>query len=1765
MNLPSKTDADGTPRGKGPAWLGSGAARGRSSPKQAASWHQNRSGPADPDANRNLIRAVVAVFAVGLFAAFAFFLLLRLERTPVIVFRAGEYPRQMPPLAFAQEDAELLGRVNATNLRLVGDEPPLLQSRQSLDQFREALKSAGRQHRFGRGQNAVLVHLAAHGMVNSDGDACLVPSHGDPLDSKTWLKLTDILQALTDEPALKETKKLILLDCQRVLSCWRAGWLENHFDAALPSALSKVNDPNLYVITAAGDDEIAWPAAELRGSVFGHFLAQALQGPDSQRGGSVTLAGLYRTLLEQVDNYALTHRGAHQRPVLWHVGRRVLVDTKGKLVDAGGAATSAPPPADFGIAYVSWFKRKSLETLQAKHDAVAAGAELVGSSPSSSFTSAASAPRSLRYVWQLYANRRSPPAESGQLPAYVTNPVAWADVQQRVAAVGERVFAGEEYQTTAGAEIESLVRDLQNDDKWRPAGALPRLNVTLAERTGPSSRSSRTPARPDSSPAQNLLLEYISRKAEPPKQRELLSAPGINEPRLIHDIHAALAERLPAADARQRLAAAAAMLAQYRQQAPGSETLIEGQFIALLSAGLPAGDSAASLLTTALETRQAAERAATPLDIRVHYAVERLLNQADDRRRQAEDAYYLGIQPQNAERAWRESLGEDNNTNGYRAAEARGSRLAAALALRDEIWAELPLLAEWHLAQAHWSQSPQGAASSQAIEAMLRLLEAQDADRSSGEGLGVFALSRSIERMIQSRDEPATFDNVDGQLQAAADAVEKDWRRAVGEFQRVYEVAVKEVDFRTGEGYRVAESAFCMPPLGVKDGAKELDPFAELMLLAAGSRTPRTAATKGEPAKVADSRRLLRELHRALEYPFDRPYDVHRADDAWAEAESGELNSADEIFGGRKERIARILDEYNKLSAPAEWDSGRTAIAATVGLRQWDARVRVASPWLTLFSDDEKTPARRLQKYDGRHFIAFQAYRALGDYWGTGQSPDAASPGAQTMPFFADAIERCRQALAASEGAAALRYDPPGGEGTVGLADFAAAQPPALAALKEWKAIAFPAGALTSGAGRSRLRVSLEPLLRDGSQAAAMPKGVATLSIRSADGTTPSEQVEFADGQPAEAVPMPISRTSPTTIEARLPAEKSGSSPALAVRLWYRGHVRTAPLPEPGGGQFIEYTVARPNYPPPTILVQGKDTIRGAVLFVFDCSASMQGPNFREAKAQLQRVLTQMQGEGELGGALHVGLMAYGRRTDGASGWYERLKRREDANNLTAAGMQQLGANPRFKELHPHPDDDVETLVSPRTGTAQAVLARLQQLQETECVGVTPLYYAIKSAMDAIRGDSELRVGRIVVISDGVNTPYSCGYDQQARRYIPNPTTLAVNNDDYAALDRALAETAGSISVSVHLFGVQGPGFETLQRQDLERLDQTHPNFQLDAVPNPARLYDSILASFPKSKIELRAAESGTPPQPLAFRVAQPVAGWPGDGLLRRQLDARTVLLQPAGENRQFTQSLWLLGGERVVLDYDGGARDTPLTLAPDGFRDRGGAGAKPPRGEAGRQLIVDAMDPERSGTRVTRLNFRLRDREPRRNFTPRPKYIWLEVKPAGRAADKTASVFPLVDPLWRDNVNLPWLEAPVEGWPDDCQSARVQLWFRDTELGQPVATLDRSSPGKSLTRGSEQWQLEQSGGTAGEPRRITVACRPEGSAASVDTLLRRGVWLWPPPDKTTRRYQRDGALAIHEFTYERPENSPIDVRIVDREQFAADAYAVEFEYSLAN
>jgi hypothetical protein len=111
---------------------------------------------------------------------------------------------------------------------------------------------------------------------------------------------------------------------------------------------------------------------------------------------------------------------------------------------------------------------------------------------------------------------------------------------------------------------------------------------------------------------------------------------------------------------------------------------------------------------------------------------------ADDQRRKAEDGLFLGdLRQQDG----------DEPTAAYKAVAEHSDRLSEWLRLRDEVWSELPLLAEWHLSRLRLRPASAGSevVSNLANDSLVDLIEQS------------VALDWHLKRLAKSRDDGGDF------------------------------------------------------------------------------------------------------------------------------------------------------------------------------------------------------------------------------------------------------------------------------------------------------------------------------------------------------------------------------------------------------------------------------------------------------------------------------------------------------------------------------------------------------------------------------------------------------------------------------------------------------------------------------------------------------------------------------------------------------------------------------------------------------------------------------------------------------------------------------------------------------------------------------------------------------------------------------------------------------------------------------------------------
>lgn len=1781
----------------GPAWRGNRKAGGKV--KATPDWKTHKPKDSNDELKFRVKRTLLWIGCVALFVAFVLFLIPP-RNTPLVVFRASEYPLQFPPLALAQEDESYLRSVSPSNL-------PLLQAATfrffssnenqtdedgTPERFLSQLKSIKPSGPGWFSRNAVIIHIAAHGLVNENGQACLVPPNADAYDTRKWLPLSKFLKDICTLPNLQGARKLVVLDCNRISTKWRSGVLDNRFADQLPSVVKQVADPDLYVLNSTSPGQIGWAAPELRGSVFGHFLGRGLRGeaslqyPNDRKRYVVTLVELRDYLAANVDHYVRERRGARQVPML------ICGPDGEKLADRDDVPIVA---ADW------WLLWRTPEPPRAPYDVLAEAKKLMEPNGSQ--------PASLQLAWEAYQRRAAAQTDdrTSDLPAawrrgFILDPVRWAALEQRLLALEERLFAGEDYQKRLASQLAAIAAELSSED-WQEFPETQSANNLRLTRWKALAAAASRPS--DEVKAQDLSQLYDEWLKAAPEAQPRISFPDDEQPRAIRELinRFGLDQEPDLQNSFEqfnfdRLASVLKFLRLPADAPPvvGEQYPVEAHFLKLLSSSSSLNPTAERLLPVALRTRSLAEQAATPLDIRTHYALELLVNRADAERRGAEDMYFLGDQGSleglgvagddaernSAERRWSRAQGffnkeheriwEAENT-GYLAARRWGEQLGEMFLLRDEIWATMPYLSEWYFRR--WrlelvQESPAIATFQQNITALTAVLDLN------------IVFSEQLERLLSKRDREQDLREELSGLAVAYTTLKTNWDSLRALPNADSEVRSKaEIRFQPGDEVRRIEQVMHTP---LYHGARVQDLLSKYHLTLVewsndmpepparanrAAKKPAAEDTAATPVGIAPEaadeieflegyRAFLIRYHRVLSHEFKKPYEkdleLLRLDKEHQFAIDRQVRQPSIQKQSLWQTLGSVLGDYNVALGKNPVSVGTTTRAdqARDELSVWDRRVRTSAFWLGCFNRDLNapalgipTPTAWLREVDHWHLTCWHGYRVLQDFWGNGL------PGDRGRQFFDLVAEHCSRAAQAKN--LPFQYD------------IAGAKVENLEDLQEARKVAHSAG----------LEVQVPPLqspdpvpadgvpfeakttqrIEADRQAASFPPGFAGFYLSRAGVVKQLDNsiVEYLGNPRLNRAPVELferlsNPPGPRPIAGKIQATKLEKPPvALEGRVWYRGHIWSSAfdlyheVPRTG----IKFVHRRESYSAPTVQVTGDGAPSGAVMFVFDMSASMATPDMRFAMAHaaLTGIIKDLK---TVPDGLKVGLMAYGHRTPNVDDWpkkgdqvlYKRALYHDSLNNLTPAGEALKADLARF----PHPDRDIEPLLRPDAGWPDLIEGRLASLKIERCLGVTPLYAAIADAVEAVEAVPGVDSHQVIVLSDGVNMPYNCAPD---RGWID-----AHQNDlDFKELKRVLAKSR-RVKVRVVLFGglaADPPARAKLELAQLAELQSAgpEPGFVVDVVPKLEGIKKSIMDAFEKPTFEVVAADRERPAVGrLPFNSIWTYPQWPAPGdLLVPQ--AHQVVVRGPRLSSPLVDQLQLGGGEALLIDYQGA--NAKLEYLPDliepfyrALLERNGNYSGPDL-PVPIETVKPIVGPPNGETRPTTFRLRMGSKDNRR-YIPWPRHVWAEIRPLNPPAKFKDLNFQIADLKFEDKTRTPILHFPIPNWPIAAEGAAIDIWLRYGSPAQfPSTTIspaDQQLPaiaGKKFGLEGVEFRVQQQI-VEGTSRKITVTER-HPTDTPLARLYRTRVQLSPPADVIERLYipasgTSSTSEVVHTFHY---------------------------------
>jgi hypothetical protein len=265
---------------------------------------------------------IYVLLGAGLLGLFLYLLLVRPKRTPMLMFTGIGYSAPTPPNEWVLEDRDALSKLSQT-LTLEEITGSWIGEK---SEARVALGERLAEHQgLRRGLRTIreplVLYLSMPGLVNDQGEPCLLPPGASPLDSENWLSIAQLFGDI-DRIVPPERHKLLILDCNQVLVNWGMGITYNTFMQRLrqyvAGDLCKVR--NLAVLTAADEGQVSWASPHLGGSAFGQFLSLGLAGAADRDGpnpdGEVSLHELVAYVRAQVGGWAWSNRASKQQPTL---------------------------------------------------------------------------------------------------------------------------------------------------------------------------------------------------------------------------------------------------------------------------------------------------------------------------------------------------------------------------------------------------------------------------------------------------------------------------------------------------------------------------------------------------------------------------------------------------------------------------------------------------------------------------------------------------------------------------------------------------------------------------------------------------------------------------------------------------------------------------------------------------------------------------------------------------------------------------------------------------------------------------------------------------------------------------------------------------------------------------------------------------------------------------------------------------------------------------------------------------------------------------------------------------------------------------------------------------------------------------------------------------------------------------------------------------------------------------------------------------------
>ncbi len=1266
------------------------------------------------------------------------------------------------------------------------------------------------------------------------------------------------------------------------------------------------------------------------------------------------------------------------------------------------------------------------------------------------------------------------------------DPLNWRDFEQQLIWLEQSSVAGKAYAAGALgtlADLQNRVQRIQDRLGAASATAKPIAPEAAAATAGSEVNSATATLTPGATSADSLgILARGNLFSDRPIDKSLpiaghtlpmLEYLGQMKPNRINDMRAAL-ERLQKSATKTDVVQALTAFPS-RDEGP---LIAESHLLRMWHRWLPEATwKQPDLIARAISGRAQIERLAAPADERAQWAIAPLLIKAELTRHAAEDLLFSGNETDLTAAA--PSLDQADAQSD--AVKMRADQALAAVAMRDRALAQLPYLARWIARPLPLGESSDHADREisqtvlPAIDNVQKLNDALATMPAAGDGTPEWS-----ELHQQLAAQVAALDNLFVRhcnylvKQTAADA--RNWRDLNSVLQTPMLDAPRRERFVQLRGQQAAklDAAFVDHKPSKRDATADkikpqlIEPTAYLDRVGGHwDQHPAEALLIGRQRAPATASRATIEEH------LDQQGDALRVCLTDIPAQLQQLPPA-----AKKSAAADAVGGVD--AALADLNTVRQRLLSNEKLVR-----QGASFW---FPTPVVDPIRRLRQFDVQQLLLNQARRALDEFWGPAAEHDRAY-------FDVVAADAIRAAQATGE-----------------ILPEVQPQFDRLTRLLELRRDAARRGLQATAADVLSIGgddVTLQVGVRDGAEAAAqaLPPGKATMLVRDAAG-------RIAGASRSVSVPFAADEANGgQTLSFNLPAASlADRGPMLQAVALFRGNAFVAPLMlRAAGGNKIEI---RPYvYGPAKITLAGRGRKRASVVFILDCSASMQTPADVEgpggdkqapridiARASLDKMMLQLAAAGDA----RVGVRLFGHRV----GW--NTKKPDQLLKQTGYGRDIPDSI--------KPSEDVE-LVLP-LGRFDSVLAGgvSELLKTVKPWGETPLYLSLVEAEKDFVNDDDGTEKSIVVITDGVNYQFNA----------PQPT----KRED-------IKVAAANRKVAVHIVGFGISKEESAEAEKEFRAIATDSGGSFVSVNNATalvRTLENLLGprqyTVSDGRQQLAAADVGA-----AVSVDKP--------RLRKTFN---IALGPA------KQSVPIDGGEAIELRLASDARQIEAPRYEKGDPQflplvRGSRGIS-----TGQLVGVHRPLQQADGVRFP-ISFQRDDGA----VPTRPAEVWIEITP--QTVDrKAATTYTFYDANFEPGLPVPLGNCSADHWPATAKTASVQVWCKSSSTKpnwtlHPSAIEDSPAPPKSLDglAGVTYQTRTRRGGLPGESGFVSFVERHDQNSPGLSAIK---VELFPRPLRIVHRFDHENHLVTHEFFVDNIEDAVgrYELRITRREDAQADA-----------